>query len=233
VSISPDERFGISGSDDHSMCLWDFKTGKCLQHFTGHIGWISWACITPNGRFMISHSNEWEDRTLRIWKTKTGECLHVIKVDSPDSFVRVTVDSRFVIDNSRNIVNVWEIETGELVSVCFTKNPQMTASFFHPDEKQTIIPCRLWRYGGNGLSGKWDEQISATCKKCGGRFPVAEKILDVIKAINRTANLSRDQSPCLELPDEAWDDPRLLSECPLCHKPLKFNPFIVDNRDRY
>ena len=65
------------------------------------------------------------------------------------------------------------------------------------------------------------------------RFPVSPEILDVIRAINRNANLSPDQSPCLELPDEAWNEPRLLSECPFCHKPLKFNPFIVDNRERY
>lgn len=41
--------------------------------------------------------------------------------------------------------------------------------------------------------------------------------------------MSPNQSPCLELPSEAWKEPRLFSECPLCHKPLKLNPFIVDN----
>lgn len=65
------------------------------------------------------------------------------------------------------------------------------------------------------------------------RFPVNEPILEVTRAINREAGLTPDKSPSLELPDEAWDEPRLLSECPLCPKPLKFNPFIVDNRDRY
>ena len=37
----------------------------------------------------------------------------------------------------------------------------------------------------------------------------------------------------LELPAETRNEPRLLSECPYCHKPLRFNPFIVDNRDMY
>jgi len=60
-----------------------------------------------------------------------------------------------------------------------------------------------------------------------------DHILEVIRSINREAGLRPDQSPCLELPDEAWEEPRLLSECPLCHKPLRFNPFIVDNRERY
>ena len=38
---------------------------------------------------------------------------------------------------------------------------------------------------------------------------------------------------CSKLSKEAWDEPRLLSECPKCHKPLKFNPFIVDNKGRW
>lgn len=52
--------------------------------------------------------------------------------------------------------------------------------------------------------------------------------------ITRNSGLEPEGSlPCLNLPVEAWDEPRLLSECPLCHAPLKFNPFVVDNRDRY
>jgi len=80
---------------------------------------------------------------------------------------------------------------------------------------------------------RWVDSIKATFQWCGQRFPVSSKILNVISAINRDAKLSPGQSPCLELPKEAWDEPRLISECPLCHKPLKFNPFIVDNRGRY
>lgn len=62
---------------------------------------------------------------------------------------------------------------------------------------------------------------------------VAADMLNVIEFSNRRVELSPDDSPCLSLPDEAWKEPRLLLECPLCKKPLRFNPFIVDNRDRY
>ena len=60
-----------------------------------------------------------------------------------------------------------------------------------------------------------------------------KKILDTIAGITRDARLSPDDSPCLKLPREDWDDPCLLSACPHCHQPLKFNPFVVDNRERY
>jgi tetratricopeptide (TPR) repeat protein len=42
------------------------------------------------------------------------------------------------------------------------------------------------------------------------------------------AHLAPDQSPCLDLPDAAFADPRLLSQCPRCNSPVQFNPFFVD-----
>jgi hypothetical protein len=54
-----------------------------------------------------------------------------------------------------------------------------------------------------------------------------------IAAITRNAGLAPADSPCGKLPAEAWAEPHLRGECPLCHEPLKFNPFVVDNRDRY
>ena len=102
-----------------------------------------------------------------------------------------------------------------------------------PLKPPIVTPIRIWLYGENGKAGQWDKEIKTKCQWCRERFPVAEKILDIIKAINQNANIQPDQSPCVELPDEAWDEPLLLSECEICHKPLKFNPFVVDNRGRY
>jgi hypothetical protein len=92
---------------------------------------------------------------------------------------------------------------------------------------------RLWPWGNKDHPGHWDLAITISCLWCGQRFPVREHILETIRALNREVGIGPDDSPCLELPDEAWEEPRLLSECPLCKKPLRFNPFIVDNRERY
>ncbi|HJW87767.1 MAG TPA: hypothetical protein VJ440_14130 [Candidatus Brocadiaceae bacterium] len=54
------------------------------------------------------------------------------------------------------------------------------------------------------------------------------KILDTIAGITRDARLSPEDAPCLKLPAEAFNTPHLVSECPHCHKPLRFNPFVVD-----
>jgi len=56
--------------------------------------------------------------------------------------------------------------------------------------------------------------------------------LDTIEQITKNAGLASEQSPCLELSKEVWEEPGLLSECPQCGENLKFNPFIVDNKKR-
>ncbi|HLP45163.1 MAG TPA: hypothetical protein VK469_04415, partial [Candidatus Kapabacteria bacterium] len=68
------------------------------------------------------------------------------------------------------------------------------------------------------------------CHWCGIRFPIPQKISAVIKEISKHFNLSDHQSPCLGYPDEAWEVPELISQCPGCKRKLKFNPFIVDNK---
>jgi len=95
-----------------------------------------------------------------------------------------------------------------------------------------VTSGRIWRYGPAKDNGWQDEKVTAVCNWWGQRLRVPNEIQDVIKAIARDANLSPGQSPCLELPTEAWDEPQLLLECPKCLGRLHFNPFIVDEQDR-
>jgi len=55
--------------------------------------------------------------------------------------------------------------------------------------------------------------------------------MGTIRKITKKAGLKPEQSPCLELPDEAWEDPGLLGNCPKCGEKLKFNPFIAGNEN--
>ena len=77
--------------------------------------------------------------------------------------------------------------------------------------------------------GRWSQFITAVCPGCGKRHIVSQSILDAINAL--CSHLAQDQSPFRNISSEAWEDPHLLSKCPACKLPLKFNPFVVDNRD--
>ncbi|KAJ1554882.1 SCF ubiquitin ligase complex subunit cdc4 [Nowakowskiella sp. JEL0078] len=64
----------VSGSDDHSINIWDTKSGKLRRCLTGHEGGV-WA-LQYWGNVLVSGST---DRTVRVWDMKTGECSHVFE----------------------------------------------------------------------------------------------------------------------------------------------------------
>lgn len=115
-----------------------------------------------------------------------------------------TSDGRKAVSTSSKVLQIWDLETGG--------SPKEIEDHKEPVYSVSLItPLRIWLYERKWNNGRWDDNIKVTCQWCGKRFPVAGKILDVITAINRNANLSPDQPPCLELPDEAWEEPRAFS----------------------
>jgi len=74
VKISPDEKFVLSGGNDHTARLWNLKTGQLQQVFSGHQARIYSVDFSANGSKVLTASN---DHTLKIWK-KNGKLTHTI-----------------------------------------------------------------------------------------------------------------------------------------------------------
>ena len=101
-----------------------------------------------------------------------------------------------------------------------------------------VTAARLWHMDRGPMrqngevslpDGRWDDQITAGCPRCRKRFSVAPRVVEVIRSL--TKNLSPDQSPCLVLSKEAWEEPGLADECD-CGQAVIFNPFLVDQKER-
>jgi WD40 repeat protein len=221
ITITPDGKRAVLGSEKGTIGILDLKTGRCVRTLSGHKNYVFHLIITPDGKRVISNSL---DDTLRVWDIDTGECIAAYQqVKNELVMVKGVRSNGHLITGVRGGVEIF------ITLHNLTMNPPI------------LTPVRLWLYGklSDSLfgkkrnSGRWEDNITVVCQWCGNRFPVTNDILDTINAINNSAHLSPEQLPCLELPDEAWKDPRLLSKCPNCNKPLKFNPFLVDNKNRY
>ena len=56
VAFSPDGRMLASASDDETLRLWDFASGKLLQTFDEHAGDIASVCFSPDGTTLAADS---------------------------------------------------------------------------------------------------------------------------------------------------------------------------------
>ncbi len=239
-AYSPDGSRIVSASEDKTLKVWDAETGSEITTLTGHSYIVHSCAYSPDGSRIVSAS--W-DNTLKLWDAGTGA-----KIATLAGHLNLGISSAYLPDNNRivsasydNILKLWDAETGAIIAA-FSGNGSLSTVNFSTsgqiiagDKGGTIYfltlkninfsppfttPEKLYR----------DKEISALCKWCGTRFNPKDKIIDAIRSIN--SHLSPDQSPCTSLPQEAWDEPILNSECPHCHKPLKLNPFLVEGKKK-
>ncbi|KAF7136923.1 hypothetical protein CNMCM5793_006585 [Aspergillus hiratsukae] len=69
AAFSGDGQTLASGSDDHTIKLWDTKTGAELQTLKGHSDSVSSVAFSGDGQTLASGS---DDHTIKLWDTKTG-----------------------------------------------------------------------------------------------------------------------------------------------------------------
>jgi WD40 repeat protein len=200
VAITPDGKRAITGSSDNKCILWNLNSGEAIKTFNGHTDRVISVAITPDGKRAISGSI---DNTCIIWDLDTGEKVGLFVSTSPIYIVKFYFLGLLVGDRHGKI----SILKANKELLC----PQYSI----------VTINRIWDFNLHQYL-----PMSAECPSCGHRFEPNILILNTIEQITIQAGLRPDQSPCLELTDEVWENPGLLGECPECHEKLKFNPFL-------
>jgi len=253
VAFSPDGTTLASASKNGTLQVWNAKRCTLVATLVANdvkSEQLGTSCVFfPDGRRIVSSS--WNG-SLSVWECHTWQQVAALTRQRNNGDPRVAPSGAYLLAGTdANLVRLWDLSSTTVLCE-WPVNWQVWAMDWAPSGRYVSVgdragslflleimghqippPVLTVAYLYRLVPSRYDVQATAPCAWCSQRFPVGEKTLDLIRDINRNANLSPDQSPCLELPAEAWDEPGLLSECPLCHRPLKFNPFIVDNRESY
>lgn len=246
-AYSPDGRRVVSGS-----IIWNPNNGEQIKTLKEPMDGIY--AYSSDGQWIVSRSS---DDTLRVWEAETGEEIGRFVIRALRPSLAIGLGGRHILTGSDDgSVRVLHLMGRQLTAPILTpvylyrfRNKRWNVNPFrtlinllaYPLESEAVdvelIKRLLTVTDLLGFfvfdSGQWDEEPTAKCEWCGKRFVTPSSTLDVIRSFTRSWDLAPDDSPCAKLPDEAWDEARLLSECTHCHQPVRFNPFIVDNRDRY
>ncbi len=90
VALSSDAALALSGSDDHTVRVWEGRTGRSRHVLTGHKGSITAVASSPDGQLGLSGVFGDLFGELRLWKLDTGVALTAYTPTPPDVLGDVT-----------------------------------------------------------------------------------------------------------------------------------------------
>lgn len=75
VTISPNGKTLVSGSDDNTIKVWNLATGKVIHTLIGHSDSVQALVIRPDGKTLVSGS---DDNTIKVWNLETGRQISTL-----------------------------------------------------------------------------------------------------------------------------------------------------------
>lgn len=94
VRVTKNGRYAVTASDDTTLRLWDYRSGRCIRTFEGHSNCVYAVAVSSDSRFAISAG--W-DATLRLWDLETGKCLDVYPDQYSIQTVAISPDGSFAV----------------------------------------------------------------------------------------------------------------------------------------
>jgi WD40 repeat protein/serine/threonine protein kinase len=118
VALGADGRYGLSGSYDKTLKLWDLSSGCCVRTFEGHAKAVTSVALGPDGRYGLSGSY---DNTVKLWELSSGRCVrsfegHVDSYVDRASSVALSADGRYGLWGRENgPLKLWDLSNGQCV----------------------------------------------------------------------------------------------------------------------
>ncbi|HUI08514.1 MAG TPA: protein kinase [Verrucomicrobiae bacterium] len=113
VSISPDGIYALSaGGSDNLIGLWKVHTGRRLQVFKGHTDEIVAACLSYDGRSVLSGAHE---EGCKLWEAATGRCLKTFgeQAARDDGLLYLAWNGRRAVAGYVDSIRLWDVATGK------------------------------------------------------------------------------------------------------------------------
>ncbi|CAD8171768.1 unnamed protein product [Paramecium octaurelia] len=132
VCFSPDGYTLASGSYDHSIGLWDLKTGQQQAKLNGHSHYVMSVYFSPDGTTLASGS---EDESIRLWDVKTGQQKLELKGhDATVWSVCFSPDGTTLASGSSdNSIRLWDVQTGQQKAKLDGHSHYVRSICFSPD----------------------------------------------------------------------------------------------------
>ena len=114
VAFTPDSQRVVTGSNDHTLRLWQVSDGKRLATLTGHTDKVHSVAISPQDGTIASGS---DDYTIRLWNGQTGRFLKTLTNQGTIvGSLSFSPDGRYLVSgvgSAPTHCHVWSIPDGQ------------------------------------------------------------------------------------------------------------------------
>jgi WD40 repeat protein len=132
VTYSPDGTRIATGSPDHTVRLWDAKTGLPIGQPLHDNATVTTVAFSPDGTRIASGN---EDKTVRLWDAETGQPIgQPLHDNATVTTVAFSPDgTRIASGSAGNTVRLWNAETGQPIGQPLPHGGAVTTVAFSPD----------------------------------------------------------------------------------------------------
>ena len=149
VGLSSDGSYALVCSY-HALALWEMPGGHRLHTFQGHFGTVQAACLSCDGRYVLSGS---DDKTLKLWNVGDGRCVRTFEGDSGlVSAVSLSGDNGYALSSDHWTVKLWEVASGHCRRALGVAGGFIPSVALSGDGRQALFAAAydltLWKWGG-------------------------------------------------------------------------------------
>ena len=143
--ISPDYRYIVSASADHTVRMWEVSTGKVMRTFEGHTKAVRDVDIIPGfnlsdeNRLIVSASS---DKTLRMWDARSDSSKRTLKGHTDVVYsCAFSPDGNNIISSSEDTtIRLWSAHEGHVIFVYKGHTSAIMSARYSPGGRY-IVSC--------------------------------------------------------------------------------------------
>ena len=149
VAFFPDARRVVSAGKDHTLRIWDVRTGNELFTLRGHSAAVTCVAVSADGNLIASGS---EDKTIKLWDPESGREVRTLRGhgDAVTS-IAFAVNGKLLVTGSQDkTARVWSLDKDATAKPLeFKHDNWVSAVAFAPNSKRVLTAgvdphVRLW-----------------------------------------------------------------------------------------